>query len=154
METAIKSPEKLGTLLIRSGAISEQDLETALKLQKQEHGRLGETLIEMGVLSAKVLVGILAVVAVPAVPGNLGPFEAAVAFGIAGAGLVEQAGDAPSVAFAVLLHVVNLGTYILMGLIGLWYEDVSLGEVTRAAQSLRAQRAPTVELDLPNEVAH
>jgi len=60
METAIKSPEKLGTLLIRSGAISEQDLETALKLQKQEHGRLGETLIEMGVLSAKVLVGILA----------------------------------------------------------------------------------------------
>jgi len=94
------------------------------------------------------------VVAVPAVPGNLGPFEAAVAFGIAGAGLVEQAGDAPSVAFAVLLHVVNLGTYILMGLIGLWYEDVSLGEVTRAAQSLRAQRAPTVELDLPNEVAH
>lgn len=60
METVIKSPEKLGTLLIRSGAITEQDLETALKLQKQEHGRLGETLIEMGVLTAKVLVDILA----------------------------------------------------------------------------------------------
>lgn len=77
------------------------------------------------------------VIAVPAVPGSLGPFEAAVAFGLAGAGLVEEASDAPSVAFALLVHVVNLLTYVSMGLIGLWAEDVGLGEVTRAARQLR-----------------
>ena len=79
-------------------------------------------------------------IAVPAVPGNLGPFEAAVVFGLAGAGLVENATDAPAVAFALLLHVVNLATYILMGLIGLWAENVSLGDVTRAARALAARR--------------
>ncbi len=79
------------------------------------------------------------VVAVPAVPGNLGPFEAAIAFGLAAAGLVAEASDAPSVALALLLHAVNLGTYILAGLAGLWALDVSLGEVTRAAQNLRTR---------------
>jgi len=89
------------------------------------------------------------VVAVPAVPGNLGPFEAAVAFGLAGAGLVDQASDAPSVAFALLLHVVNLATYILMGLIGLWVENVGLGEIMQAAQNLRARgRAPEGDAEL------
>jgi len=55
------------------------------------------------------------------------------------------------VAFALLLHVVNLGTYILMGLIGLWAENVSLGDVTRAAQALRARRnTPALpEVDAP-----
>jgi uncharacterized protein (TIRG00374 family) len=85
------------------------------------------------------------VVAVPAVPGNLGPFEAAVVFGLASAHLVPSATAAPAVAFALLLHVVNLLTYISLGLVGLWAEDVSLGEVTRAAQSLRKkQPAPEV----------
>ncbi|HVO69110.1 MAG TPA: lysylphosphatidylglycerol synthase transmembrane domain-containing protein [Aggregatilineaceae bacterium] len=80
------------------------------------------------------------VIAVPAVPGNLGPFEAAVVFGLASAHLVPSATAAPAVAFALLLHVVNLVTYISMGLIGLWVEEVSLGEVTRAAQGLRRKR--------------
>jgi uncharacterized protein (TIRG00374 family) len=84
------------------------------------------------------------VIAVPAVPGNLGPFEASIAFGLAGAGLVAEPSAAPSVAFALLLHVTNLATYILMGLIGLWAQDVGLGDVTRAAQNLR-QRTPVTE---------
>lgn len=91
-------------------------------------------------------------IAVPAVPGNLGPFEAAVVFGLAGAGLVANATDAPAVAFALLLHVVNLATYILMGLIGLWAESVSLGDVTRAARALGARRgtpaAPQIDAPL------
>ncbi len=79
------------------------------------------------------------VIAVPAVPGNLGPFEAAVVFGLAGAELVPDTGDARAVAFALLLHVVNLLTYISTGLIGLWVENVGLSELTRAAQSLRTR---------------
>lgn len=77
------------------------------------------------------------VIAVPAVPGNLGPFEAAVAFGLAGVGLVDEPSAAPAVAFAILLHVVNLLTYIGVGLVGLWVQDVNPGELTRTARSLR-----------------
>lgn len=76
------------------------------------------------------------VIAVPAIPGNLGPFEASVAFGVAWAGLTDDPSDAPAVAFAILLHIVNLATYITMGLVGLWAEDVGLGEIVRAAQNL------------------
>jgi uncharacterized membrane protein YbhN (UPF0104 family) len=80
-------------------------------------------------------------IAVPAVPGNLGPFEAAVVFGLASADLVASMTAAPAVAFALLLHVVNLITYISTGLIGLWAEDVTLGDVTRAAQAIRSRQA-------------
>jgi uncharacterized protein (TIRG00374 family) len=86
------------------------------------------------------------VVAVPAVPGNLGPFEAAVVFGLAGAELVPNTTDSRAVAFALLLHIVNLLTYSGAGLVGLWVEDVSLGEVMHAAQRLRArQSAPEAD---------
>lgn len=84
-------------------------------------------------------------IAVPAVPGNLGPFEAAVVFALASTDLVAEPTDAPAVAFALLLHAVNLLTYISMGLIGLWAEDVRLGEVTRAARMLQARRAGEVD---------
>jgi len=78
------------------------------------------------------------VVAVPAVPGNLGPFEAAIVFALASTSLVAEPTAAPAVAFSLLLHAVNLLTYISAGLVGLWAENVSLGEVTAAAQGLRA----------------
>ena len=70
-------------------------------------------------------------------PGNLGPFEASIAFALAGVELVSEPSDAPAVAMAILLHLTNLATYIGMGLIGLWVQDVSLGELTRRANSLR-----------------
>ena len=60
METTIKSQERLGTLLLRAGVISEEDLKTALKLQSQRRGRLGETLIQMGALVPKDLIEVLA----------------------------------------------------------------------------------------------
>ena len=77
------------------------------------------------------------VIAVPAVPGNLGPFEAAIVFALASTDLVAAPTAAPAVAFALLLHAVNLLTYISAGLVGLWVEGVSLGEVTGAARGLR-----------------
>ncbi len=80
-------------------------------------------------------------IAVPAVPGNLGPFEAAVVFALASADLVGTMTDPRAVAFALLLHVVNLVTYIGAGLLGLWAEDVRLADVTRVAQQLRLNHA-------------
>ncbi len=78
-------------------------------------------------------------IAVPAVPGNLGPFEAAVVFALASTDMVAEPTDAPAVAFALLLHAVNLVTYIGLGLVGLWAEDVRLGELTQAARALQAR---------------
>ncbi len=54
--------------------------------------------------------------------------------------MVAEASDPPAVAFALLLHAVNLLTYISTGLVGLWAQDVSLGEVTRAAQLVRSRQ--------------
>ncbi len=56
----IKNPEQIGQLLLRSGTISEEDLDTALKLQQQHRARLGETLVEMGVLKPAQLIEVLA----------------------------------------------------------------------------------------------
>ncbi len=98
--------------------------------------------------SAAMIVFASFAIAVPAVPGNLGPFEAAVVFGLASADLVPEPTAAPAVAFALLVHVVNLLTYIGMGLIGLWAEDVSLGELSRAARRVRSPR-PVEEVGPP-----
>ena len=76
-------------------------------------------------------------IAVPAVPGNLGPFEAAVVFALASADLVGEMSDPRAITFALLLHVVNLVTYIGTGLLGLWAEDVKLADATRAARQMQ-----------------
>lgn len=88
-------------------------------------------------------------IAVPAVPGNLGPFEAAVVFALASTDIVAEPTDAPAVAFALLLHAVNLVTYISMGLVGLWAEDVRLGEITQAARRLQVRDSATPDTTTP-----
>lgn len=76
-------------------------------------------------------------VAIPSVPGNLGPFEAAVVAGLWIADIIpstDAPDNAPAVAFGLLLHAINLGSYAVMGMIGLWFEHTSLGQVRQAAQ--------------------
>ena len=55
----IKSPEQIGTLLLRDGLISEQDLTSALELQQSSGSRLGEIFIQMGVLTPAQLLDVL-----------------------------------------------------------------------------------------------
>jgi type IV pilus assembly protein PilB len=59
METTIRAQERLGTLLLRSGVITEDDLKAALKVQQNRKGKLGETLIEMGILTPQDLLDVL-----------------------------------------------------------------------------------------------
>jgi len=71
-------------------------------------------------------------VAIPSVPGNLGTFEAAGVAGLYFAGIIaatEAPANAPAVAFSVLLHLMTLGGYVILGMIGLWAEQTSLGQV-------------------------
>jgi uncharacterized membrane protein YbhN (UPF0104 family) len=100
--------------------------------------------------SAALLMITLAAIAIalPAVPGSVGPFEAAVILGLQIGGLIDPARGLPqerAFAFAVLLHLLNVGTYALLGYIGLLRERVSLGEVMRAAVQT-ARRAQNVDL--------
>jgi hypothetical protein len=90
-----------------------------------------------------IAMGALAV-ALPAVPGNIGPFEAAVISGLALAGMTTP--DSPelrarALAYAVIVHVVNSGMYAFCGWIGLTHEKVGPGQLIRAAQAL-ARRTP------------
>ncbi|MBN1347644.1 MAG: Flp pilus assembly complex ATPase component TadA [Phycisphaerae bacterium] len=55
----LKSREQIGQLLLQTGAITEEDLATALKLQQQNRARLGETLLEMGVIKPAHLLDVL-----------------------------------------------------------------------------------------------
>lgn len=75
-------------------------------------------------------------VALPAVPGNVGPFEAATVAGLTIAGLVDKTTNPQerATAFAVLLHATVVITYTILGLIGLGQEKISLGELIRSAQ--------------------
>lgn len=54
------SAAKLGEVLVQSGQISPEDLERALNQQKQTGDKLGETLVNLGILSQGTLVKALA----------------------------------------------------------------------------------------------
>jgi len=82
-------------------------------------------------------------IALPAVPGSVGPFEAAIVAGLAAAGFVPE-GDpnakATALAFAVVLHVANLLTYASLGYIGLLREKISIGQIIESARSVTARK--------------
>jgi hypothetical protein len=78
-------------------------------------------------------------VALPAVPGNLGPFEGAIVGGLWVGGLVPAAtapDNAPALAFAAIMHALLLGFYIVFGLVGLWIEHSSVQQIRRGAKLL------------------
>ncbi len=78
-------------------------------------------------------------IALPAVPGSVGPFEAAMVTGLTLGGMVDPndpAQQARAVACAVLIHVVTTACYAFLGWIGLQQEKISLGDLLRAARQL------------------
>ncbi len=101
-----------------------------------------------------IAMGALAV-ALPAVPGNVGPFEAAVIAGLTFGGLLHS--DSPdaraqALAYAVTVHVVNTGMYAFFGWIGLVQEQVSLRDLIRSAQALTKRERP-IPTDTPIVIA-
>ena len=82
-------------------------------------------------------------IALPAVPGSVGPFEAAIIVGLQLSGMIDPANGLPqerAFAFAVVLHLVNAACYVILGYLGLLQERVSLGEVFRAARDAVARK--------------
>lgn len=73
--------------------------------------------------------------ALPALPGNVGQFETGVVVGLWAAGLIaslDPADYAPAVAVGVTFHAATLFVTTLLGVIGLWSQRVSLGQVATA----------------------
>ena len=92
-------------------------------------------------------------VALPAVPGNLGPFEGAVVGGLWIGGLISSATapeNAPAVAFAAVLHGVTLAIYVVLGIIGLTVQQTSLTQIQAGSQALTKKdpkiKAPTTQV--------
>lgn len=78
-------------------------------------------------------------IAVPAVPGNLGPYEGAIllALGVMGYGEPRSA----AVAFAILVHGLNLAVHAVTGVIGFVQEGISLEQLSRGVQNMRQQQS-------------
>lgn len=89
----------------------------------------------IGVMLSMVMLAMA--IAIPSVPGTLGPFEAAVVAGLWSANVIpstEAPENAPAVAYGLTLHAITFASYVVMGAIGLWAEQLSLGQVRRAAR--------------------
>lgn len=78
-------------------------------------------------------------IALPAVPGNLGTYEASILLALVAMGY-EQSSTA--VAFAVMVHAVNVFVHVATGVIGFIQEGISL---TQLSQGVRQMQQTTTE---------
>lgn len=74
-------------------------------------------------------------IAVPAVPGNLGPYEGSIYLAISAMGYGQPAGTAA--AFAVLVHGLNLAVHAGTGILGFLQEGISLQQLSQGVQEMR-----------------
>ncbi len=77
-------------------------------------------------------------VTVPYAPGAVGPYEAGVVMALTLTGYEQPEGAA--VAFAIVLHAVNTGVYVLLGAVSLVQQGVTLGQVVRGARTVEPPR--------------
>lgn len=83
-------------------------------------------------------------IAVPAVPGNLGPYEAAVVVAIQAMGYSDPA---KGLAFGVLVHGLNLIIHVTTGIIGFIQEGISLAQLSQGVREMRERPLTTVAQD-------
>lgn len=81
-------------------------------------------------------------VALPAIPGNIGPYEGSIIFALQALGYVQNdAAYATATAFALVVHFMNLAVNAGLGIIGFFAEGVSVGQLSRGVQQMRTQTA-------------
>ncbi len=81
-------------------------------------------------------------IAVPAVPGNVGTYEASILLALGAMGYDPTSGTA--LAFAVMVHGVNVGVYTVTGVMGFIQEGVSPWQLSRGVRQM--QQTDTVEM--------
>lgn len=79
-------------------------------------------------------------VALPAIPGNVGPYEGSIIFALGALGYTSSdVGFATATAFAFSVHFINLAVNAVLGVIGFIAEGVSLAQISKGVQQLRAE---------------
>lgn len=73
-------------------------------------------------------------IALPAVPGNIGTYEASILLALTALGY-EQSSTA--IAFAVMVHAVNVFVHAATGVVGLMQEGISLGGLSQGIQQMQ-----------------
>lgn len=76
-------------------------------------------------------------IALPAVPGNVGTYEASILLALSAMGYTESS---TALAFAVMVHAVNVFVHVSTGIVGFIQEGISLGQLT---QGVRQMQQPT-----------
>lgn len=74
-------------------------------------------------------------IAVPAIPGNVGPYEAAIVVALNALNFGNQ--PEVTLAFAILVHGLNLFVHAATGVVGFVQEGISLGQLSRGVQTLQ-----------------
>ena len=90
-------------------------------------------------VAALSIVAAALVIAVPAVPLNIGTYQWAIMLALA-AGGYGAATDAANVSLAITVHAINLFMYALTGIIGLLRENVTLSSLSRSLGEFRIRR--------------
>lgn len=78
-------------------------------------------------------------IAVPAVPGNVGTYELSIMFALGATGYGEP--ESTALAFAVVVHGVNLMVYALLGLVGFVGEGISLVQLSQGVEKMQQSKA-------------
>jgi uncharacterized protein (TIRG00374 family) len=75
----------------------------------------------------------------PAIPGNLGPFQAAVVGGLWIGGMIASVGspdNVPAVTVGVWLHILTLGIYLVLGLVGISVEGITCRQIMQGLRKI------------------
>ena len=75
-------------------------------------------------------------IALPAVPGNIGTYEASILLALMAMGYEKSS---TAVAFAVMVHAVNVFVHASTGLVGFIQEGISLDQLSRGVQQIQTQ---------------
>lgn len=78
-------------------------------------------------------------VAVPAVPGNVGPYEASIVLALGAMGYGEPA--ATAVGFALIVHFVNLAMNGILGALGFFQEGITLAQLSQGVRGMQTAQA-------------
>jgi len=87
-------------------------------------------------VAALSIVAAALVIAIPAVPGNIGTYQWAIMLALAAGGYGEPL-DAPNVSLGLAIHAINLLMYTLTGCLGLIREQVTPVRLLRSLQEFR-----------------
>ncbi|MBZ0277523.1 MAG: flippase-like domain-containing protein [Anaerolineae bacterium] len=81
-------------------------------------------------------------IALPAVPGNVGPYELSIIGSLALFGYTEPEN---ALAFAVVIHATNVFIHTVTGIIGFIQEGISLGQLTTGVREMRQQTRMVIQ---------